>query len=99
MLTTLNSRSENVRIFPIVVAELKLRNVQRHVFGAHFVERAHHAALEDRPEAFDCLSVNRTDDVLALGVVNGRVRIFLVRQPVPARSPANFGIKGTLASL
>jgi hypothetical protein len=40
-----NRRAEDVRIFPIVVAELKLSNVERHVFGAHFVERTHHAAV------------------------------------------------------
>ncbi len=75
-------RSEDVRVLPVVVTELEFRDIQRHVFGAHLVERAHHAALEDRPEAFDCLSVDRADDVLALGVVNGRVRIFLIEPPV-----------------
>ena len=37
---------------------------------ADLVERADDAALEDRPEAFDCLSVHGTDDVFACGVVN-----------------------------
>lgn len=32
----------------IVVAELKLRNIERHIFGAHFMERADHAAFEGR---------------------------------------------------
>src|SRR4051794_10400694 len=40
-----NRRSEDVGILPIVVAELKLRDVERHIFGAHFVERAQKAAL------------------------------------------------------
>lgn len=35
-----NCRAENVGIKPIVVAELKFRNVERHVFGTHLVERA-----------------------------------------------------------
>src|ERR1700730_13957835 len=77
-LASADCRSEDVRILTIVVAELKLRNVQRHVFGAHFVERAHHAALEDRPEAFDCLSVNRTNNVLTVGLIDDGVRIFLI---------------------
>ena len=55
----LNRRSENIVVEAIIIPELELRNVERHVFGAHLVERTHHAALEDRPEAFDCLSVNR----------------------------------------
>jgi hypothetical protein len=37
---SLNCRSENVGIEPIVVAELKFRDVERHIFGAHLVERA-----------------------------------------------------------
>src|ERR1035437_3808020 len=35
MLAPLNRRSEDVIVEPIVVAELKLRNVQRKIFGAH----------------------------------------------------------------
>src|SRR5260370_13095162 len=73
-----NCRPEDVRVLTIIVAELEFSDIQRHVFGAHLVKRAHHAALEDRPEALNRLGMNRADDVLALGVVNGRVRIFLV---------------------
>jgi hypothetical protein len=36
---TCNSRAENVCVLPIVVSELKFRNVERHVFPAHLVER------------------------------------------------------------
>ena len=63
---------------PVVVAELELGNIERHVFGAHLVERADHAALEDRPEALNCLRVDRADNVLTLGVVDNGVGIFLV---------------------
>ena len=73
ILASRNRRSKNVCVFPVVVAKLEFRDIERHVFGAHFVERAHHAAFEDRPEALHC-----TDDVLAFGVVNSCVRIFLV---------------------
>jgi hypothetical protein len=38
-------RSENVRVLPVIIAELELGNVERHIFAAHFVERADHAAL------------------------------------------------------
>src|SRR5437763_230366 len=45
-LTALDCCSEDVRVPPIVVAELELRDVERHVFGADFVEGADNAALE-----------------------------------------------------
>ena len=55
VLASLNRRSEDVRVLPIVIAELELGNIQRHIFAAHFMERADDAALEDRPEAFNGL--------------------------------------------
>jgi hypothetical protein len=93
-LASRNRRSGDVRILPVVIAELKFCDIERHIFGTHFVERAHHAALEDRPEAFDCLSVNRADDVLTFGVVNGRVRIFL--QNVRAQLMLSSGAPGRI---
>jgi hypothetical protein len=68
---------EDVGIMPIIVAELELRDIQGHVLFADLVERANHAALEDRPEAFDCLSMHRADDIFAGGMVNRLVWIFL----------------------
>jgi hypothetical protein len=44
---------EDVGIGAIVVAELKLRDVERHVLGAHLVEGADNATLEDRRGAFN----------------------------------------------
>jgi hypothetical protein len=64
--TSINSGPEDVRIFSVVVTELEFRNIQRHVFAADLVECPDNTALKDRPEALDCLSVNRTDDILAL---------------------------------
>ena len=43
------------------------------------MERADHAALEDRPEAFDGLSMDRANDILTSGMVNDAVRIFAVK--------------------
>jgi hypothetical protein len=80
--TSRNCRSENIRVVPIVISELKFRDVERHIFCAHLVERADHATLEDRPEAFNCVGVNRADNVLLAMVVNGSVRIFLAEFPV-----------------
>jgi hypothetical protein len=48
-LASANIRAENIAIEPIVVPELKLRNEQRQIFAAHFVERADNAALKDAP--------------------------------------------------
>src|SRR5664279_736297 len=39
-LASLNRRSENAHIEPIVIAVLKFRDVQRQIFCADFVERA-----------------------------------------------------------
>src|SRR5262249_56439364 len=47
-LTSTNRSAENIGIKAIVVAELKLRNVQRHIFRRHLVERCDPAALQDR---------------------------------------------------
>ena len=51
-LTSTDRRSKDVRILPIVVAELKLHDVRRHIFGAGFVEAADNPAFEDRPKTF-----------------------------------------------
>src|SRR5579862_1243460 len=47
------SRTENVRVIPIVVSELKLGDVEWQIFAAHFVEAAHDAALQKRPKPSD----------------------------------------------
>src|ERR1700731_754162 len=74
MLTPLNCRSEDVRVFAIVVAELKLRDVQRQILAADLVERTDHTALEDRPEALNCVGVDCTDDVLPDAVIDNAMR-------------------------
>jgi hypothetical protein len=63
-LTSLNRRSENVRILPIVIPKLELGNIEGHVFPADFVERADDPALEDAPEPLNRIRVNRADHVL-----------------------------------
>jgi hypothetical protein len=80
--TASDCRSEDVRILPVVITELELGDVQRHVFSAHFVERADHAALKDRPEAFNGLRVDCANDILTSRVVNSRVWIVLVERIV-----------------
>src|SRR5690348_11127333 len=73
-LTRLNRCSENVVVLAIVVAERELGNVERQVFRANFMECSHHAALEDRPEAFDGIRMNGAVDVLTASVIDGLVR-------------------------
>src|SRR5580704_1999615 len=63
MLAPANRRSENVSVEAVVVPELKLCNVQRHIFATHFVETANNTALENAPEAFNRVGVNGTDNV------------------------------------
>lgn len=64
---------EDVVVQAVVIPERELRNVERQGLRADLVERADHAALQDRPEAFDGLRVDRADDVLALGVIDAPV--------------------------
>ena len=61
---------------------MELGNIERHIFAAHFVERPDYAALEDRPEAFDGLSVNCADDILPSRMINSYVRVVLVERIV-----------------
>jgi hypothetical protein len=66
--------TEDVLVIPVVVPELELRDVERQVFPADLVVRADHAALEQRPEAFNRVGVDCADHVLLGGVVDGLVR-------------------------
>jgi hypothetical protein len=79
---SINRRSEDVRVLSVVIAELELGDIERHIFPAHFVECADHAALEDRPKAFNGLSVDCANDILASRMVNGGVWIILVERIV-----------------
>jgi hypothetical protein len=78
------SRTEDVHVFPIVVAELKFRDVQRHVFTADFVERADDPALHQRPEALNRVGVNCADNVFLVSMAHESVREFLAKLPVAA---------------
>ncbi len=41
------------------------------ILSAYLVERPYNAALQDRPETFDCVRVDRADDMLANTVIDG----------------------------
>lgn len=85
-LATSNNAAEDICIATIVVAELKLRNVQRHIFGADFVERAHYAALKDAPKTLNRISMHGADNVLAQVVINELVRIFFIQPAIAVPS-------------
>jgi hypothetical protein len=76
--TPLDRRSENVHVLTIVISELEFGDIERHIFAAHFVERADHAALEYRPKALNGLGVDCTDDILPFGMISDAMRIFAV---------------------
>lgn len=63
-------RIKHVGIEAVVVPELKLRDVERHIFGAHLVERTNDAPLEDAPEAFNRIRMHRADNVLLAQVID-----------------------------
>jgi hypothetical protein len=77
VLASPNCCPEDVRILTVVIAELELGDIQRHILPAHFVECSGDATLEDRPEAFDGLSVDRADHILAVGMINDPLFLFI----------------------
>jgi hypothetical protein len=91
-LAPFDSLSENVGVQPIVVPELEFGNVQRQIFVADLVEAAHNAALNERPEALDCVRMNRADDMLTLGMVNR-----LMREPILQSVIARIGVSAKQA--
>ena len=68
-------QSERIVYVSCVVTELEFIDVQRQIGSADLVEIADDAALDERPETFDVLSMNRTDDIVAFGVVDDFMRI------------------------
>ena len=67
---------EGVGIAPVVVPELEFIDVEWHVSFRHLVIGADDPALNQRPEAFDALGVNRADNVLIVSVADDFMRVF-----------------------
>ena len=57
------------------MAKGKFVQVQRQMFSAHIVERAHNSPLEQRPERFDRLRVNLSANVLTGFMINDFMRV------------------------
>ena len=86
-------RIKHIGIVAVVVSELKFRDVQRQIFGAHLVVRPDHAALEDAPKAFNRVGVNSANYVLLFLVMHSLARIFLqagINLVLIGREQANF---------
>lgn len=67
---------EGVLVVSVVVPELELVDVERHVGVRHLMVGADDAAFDERPEAFDALSVHRADNILVVSVPDDLVRVF-----------------------
>jgi hypothetical protein len=93
-LAPLDCCPKNISILAVIVSELELCNIERHIFAAHFVEGADRAALEDRPEAFNGLGMDCADDILTSRMVNSCVWVIpveaLVSGPLISAKQADF---------
>jgi hypothetical protein len=66
--------SKDVGILSIVVAELKLREVEREIFLTHVMVRHDDSAFEQRPEGIERLGMHFAAHIFTLHVINGHVR-------------------------
>jgi hypothetical protein len=57
-LAATNCRSKNIGVLAVIVSELKLSDIERHVLAADLVERPDDTALEYRPEALNRVRVD-----------------------------------------
>jgi len=73
-LASFDRHSENVVIEAVIIAELKFGNIEIKVLFANVVEGADDAVLEDAPESFNRIGVNRADNILPMGVIDSDVR-------------------------
>jgi hypothetical protein len=69
--TTFNGHSENVIVKAIIIAKLEFRNVTMQISFADIGECVDDVSLEDAPEAFNRVGMNRADNVLPVRMVNG----------------------------
>ena len=61
---------ENVGIFPVVMTEGKLRQIQRQVFFADLMEGPHHPRLQQAPEAVQVRRVDIPTHILTFHVID-----------------------------
>lgn len=78
------SRPENIGVVAVVIPELSLSDIQRQVLAADLVIAANDGPLKQRPEALNRVRVDRTDNVLLLGVRDRAVREIVAQIHVAA---------------
>lgn len=82
LLAPFDGGTKNVCVESVVISELKFSHVQRQILGTHLVERSDDTTLEDAPKALNRLRVHRADNVLPLGVIDGRVWEFYAKSQI-----------------
>ena len=82
MSARLNRCTEDVRVQALVIAKLKLVDVQMQVLLADLVERADDSALHDGPKAFDGVGMNGSTHIFPSSMMNHAMRNFLVQKPI-----------------
>src|SRR5581483_3117787 len=65
---------EDVRVLPVVMTELKFREIEWQVLGGDVVVRPDNPALEQRPEGIEVLRVDFAANVLARSMAHGLMR-------------------------
>ena len=61
--------AEDVRIQALVIAKLKLVDVEMEILLADLMERADDPAFHDGPEAFDGVGMNRSADIFPISMM------------------------------
>ena len=75
-------RREDVRILPVVMTERELSQIERQIRLADVVIGAHHATLEQAPEAIQVGRMNVPAHILTLRVVHALVRKFALQSGI-----------------
>src|SRR5438874_881931 len=68
-------QTKRIFLIPRVVAEFEFVDVERQISRADLVEIADDAALDEGPEAFNILGMNRANNIFPFGVVDNFVRV------------------------
>ena len=84
ILARLDRCAEDVRVHALVIAELKLVDVEMEIFLADLMECAHDPAFHDGPEAFDSIGMNGPTNIFSLGMMHHTVRNARIEFPIAA---------------
>jgi hypothetical protein len=66
--------TKDIRVLSVIVAKLKLGQIQWQILFADVMELAHDAALQERPERFDVVGMHLATNVFAFAVADRFVR-------------------------